>query len=78
MADCKGFKWMGQDFAHCEGCSQDIRDHEGLDWINRDTPLGSDSILIPFDEARQRIPLFAYYVTPIGHPEGPYRYEVTS
>jgi hypothetical protein len=63
---CVGFKWMGQSFEHCEGCGRDISEHIGLDWTKRQSALFSgDSQLIPFEEAMERIPLFAHYTTPL-------------
>lgn len=62
---CVGFQWCGQDFAHCEGCGRDIREHEGLSWRKE---------LLSFEDATARIPMFAYYVTPIGGGR-PYRWE---
>jgi hypothetical protein len=63
---CVGFQWIGQSFAHCEGCGRDIAEHIGLDWIRRGSSLLSGQReLIPFDQAMERIPLFAELVTPI-------------
>lgn len=76
---CRGFQWAGQSMAHCEGCGKDISLHDGLDWLKSGEPIfGGGSELIPFDEARQRIPLFAHYVTPTDVGDdyaGPYRYD---
>ena len=74
--ECRGFQWLGQDFAHCDGCGRDLRDHEGLlSFAPGTSPFSGEDIVIPFDEARERIPMFGHYVTPIDRPEGPYRYE---
>lgn len=76
---CKGFHWLGQDMSGCENCGRDISEHEGLAWTRGGSPFErGEEIIIPFDEARRRVPLFAYYVTPIGVPDdyaGPYRYD---
>lgn len=75
---CRGFAWMGQSLAHCENCGNDITLHDGLAWHNAGTPLFSgETEIIPFDEARERIPLFGAFVTPRITPKGPvvYRYE---
>lgn len=67
---CVGFQWMGQSFDHCEGCGRDITEHIGLDWIKRGSePFSSGRELIPFEEAMDRIPLFAHLVTPINGGE---------
>jgi hypothetical protein len=76
MTTCTGFVWIGQDFAHCDNCGRDIREHDGLDWRKPGTPpFGTEREIIPFDEARKTIPLFAHQVTPLNSPDGPYRYE---
>lgn len=73
---CRGFRWMGQPFEHCEDCGRDLREHDGLAWHDRSASLFSaETVVIPFAEAMRRIPMFAYLVTPINKPEGPYRYE---
>jgi hypothetical protein len=76
---CKGFHWLGQSMDHCDMCGKDISLHEGLSWRNAPDPFSKgEERVVPFDEARQRIPMFAHYVTPIGVPKdyaGPFRYD---
>ena len=76
---CRGFRWMGQPFEHCEDCGRDLREHEGLAWHDRSaSPFSAETVVVQFAEAMRRIPMFAYLVTPINKPEGPYRYEAVT
>jgi hypothetical protein len=74
VKECRGFWWIGQAFEHCDNCGGDIREHDGLHHTPGG-PFDTESVIVPFKEAMVLIPLFAHYVTPIKHKEGPYRWE---
>lgn len=75
---CAGFHWVGQDFAHCDNCGRDLREHDGLNALRPGASafdLSADATMVlPFKEAMERMPLFAHYVTP-RNASRPYRWE---
>ena len=72
--ECRAFHWIGQDFASCDNCGRDIREHDGMHGPPS-TPFGrDDERVVPFPEMMQRSPLFAHYVTPTDAPR-PYQRE---
>lgn len=37
--DCRGFKWIGQSFASCDGCGRPAWEHEGMERHREGAPL---------------------------------------
>lgn len=61
---CRGFMWLGQTFASCDECGQDIRVHDGMHHRTHDDPFtDGDSVVVPFDEFERMSPVFSVYVT---------------
>jgi len=52
LSDCRGFRWVGQPWEHCDECGRPWHVHDGLMTLRRDaTPFGDDGWYIkPWSE----------------------------
>lgn len=46
--ECRWFRWIGQSFLHCDGCSQPAWEHEGSRELKKDAPMfgGGDDVWV--------------------------------